>query len=152
MAETKDEKTASAKNPADVQRAGSQPEVVAGPQKPDTANASPDAARAAMMATAQPFTGAVAMVSRDGNGNPAENDNFIVLVPEGATQAERDAAWNRSGEAQGAQHVKHSGGERTVEEHTARWNTGFTDEERAERAKTEARELHRHNFREELKA
>ena len=152
MADNKDDKAAGPKNPADVQRAGSQPEVVADPQKPDMTKASPDAARTAMMATAQPFTGAVAMVSRDGNGDPAEDENFVVLVPEGATQAERDAAWNRSGEAQGAKHVKHGVGERTIEEHTASWDAGFTDEERAERAKTEARELHRHNFREELHA
>jgi hypothetical protein len=138
MAETKDENAA---------RDSSQPTVAA--QKPDTTKASPEGARAAVMASAQPTVDVVAMVSRDKNGNPAQSDNFIVLVPEGASDEVRDAHWNRAGEAQGAKHLSSEGGER--DPGSLGWG-GFTDEEIQERAETERRELHRHNFREELKA
>lgn len=151
MADSKDDKAAGPKTADDVRMAGSQPKV--DPQKPDTTKASPDAARAAMLASSQPTGDVVGMVSRDKDGNPAQSKNFVVLIPEGATDAERDAHWNRAGELQGAKHLEHSGGV----EHTLRadgtWGdlSGFTDEELAEREKTERRELHRHNFREELK-
>jgi len=150
MADVKEDKTTGRKTVEDVQRDGSQPAVAA--QGPDTTKASPDAARAAMMASSQPTGDVVGMVTRDRDGNPAQSKNFVVLVPEGATDAERDAHWNRAGEAQGAENLKHGGGERTLRA-DGTWGDpfGFTDEELAEREKTERRELHRHNFREELK-
>lgn len=149
MADSKDEKTTGRKTADDIRMAGSQPEVKA--QEPDTTKASPGAAHAAMMASAQPLGDVVAMVTRDRDGNPDQSENFVVLIPEGASQAEIDAAWNRAGEAQGAKHLKHGGGERTLRA-DGTWGgpAGFTDEEIAEREKTERRELHRHNFREEL--
>lgn len=150
MADSKDDKTATGPKTADdVRLAGSQPKI--GAQEPDTTKASPGAAYAAQMASAQPTVDVVGMVSRDKNGNPAQSDNFVVLVPEGASDAVKDAHWNRAGEAQGAKHVE-NGGEQTIRaDGTWGGTVGFSDEEVAERAKVERRELHRHNFREELK-
>lgn len=96
----------------------------------------------------EPDGDVVAMVSRDVNGHPNQSENFVVMVPEGVSDAERDAHWNRAGEAQGAKHL--SGGGR--EEATDSRSDGLTDDERQERAEVEHRELYRHNFREDLKA
>lgn len=87
----------------------------------------------------------VAMVSRDVNGHPRQSENFVVLVPEGVSDLERDAHWNRAGEAQGAKHL--SGGGREEAPVYGSWDN-LTDKERAERAKVEDRELAAHNFRE----
>lgn len=114
----------------------------------DTTTASPDAARAANEASLRPTGDVVAMVSRDSSGHPAQSENFTVLVPEDASDERKAGAWNRAGEEQGAKNLKHSGGERTIEDHMGSWDVGFSDKEQAERAKTEDRELARINYRE----
>jgi hypothetical protein len=109
----------------DVRRLGSQPEGLA------------------------PQGDVVAMVARDVNGHPYQSENFTVLVPEGVSEPERAAHWNRAGEDQGAKHLS-GGGVEEVPTYTS-WD-GLSDEERQQRSEVEHRELYRHNFREELKA
>ena len=150
MAESKSDKTTTATgtaSAADVQRSGSQPEVGSVRREPDRTTASPDAARAAVMASAAPSADRVVMVSRDVNGEPAQSDNFHVMVPADAPEHVVDAHWNRAGEALGAKHV-------TEADHEAlgNWDTGFSEKEQTQRAETERRELHRHNFREDVKS
>lgn len=86
----------------------------------------------------------VAMVSRDVNGHPRQSENFTVLIPEGVSDAQRDAHWNRAGEAQGAKHLS-GGGQEAVPVYRS-WDA-LTPQERAKRDETETRELARHNFR-----
>ena len=127
-------------NAADTaRREGAQPEV--DPQAPDTTTGSPDAVRAATLAAARPSADRVAMVSRDVNGDPAQSQNFEVLVDDDAPDHIKDAHWNKAGELTGAKHYdpKKHGVEAERLDHD-------------ERARVENRELHRINFREELKA
>ena len=86
-----------------VRREGAQPKV--GRPKASDLTASPDAAKAAADASAQPTADAVAIVSRDVNGEPAQSRNFRVMVGDDAPDHVKDAAWNKAGEAQGAEKV-----------------------------------------------
>lgn len=142
MADSKGDKPVGPVTAADVQLAGSQPKVDSNTREGDTRKASPDVARAAMLASATPSADRVAMVSRDVNGNPAQSENFHVMVPENAADHVVDAHWNRAGEALGAKHV-------TEADHAALsdWDTSFSDKELKQREETEARELARVNFR-----
>jgi hypothetical protein len=86
-----------------VRRESAQPRV--GRPKSSDLTASPDAAKAAADASAQPTADHVAMVSRDTNGDPAQSRNFRVMVDDDAPDHVKDAAWNKAGEAQGAERV-----------------------------------------------
>ena len=127
----------------DVQRSSGQPEMSDRNMKADTTTASPDAAEDSIKAAFQPDGDVVAMVSRDSSGRPAQSENFVVLVPDDASDEVKAAAWNRAGEAQGSRNLK-NGGERAISEHHATW-FGMSDEERAKRDKKEAEELRRIN-------
>lgn len=142
MADSKIDKPAGPATAADVQLAGSQPRVDSNTREGDTTKASPTAARAAVLASAVPSADRVAMVSRDVNGEPAQSENFHVMVPEDAPEHVVDAHWNKAGEALGAKHV-------TDADHEAlsNWDTSFSDKELKQREETEARELARVNFR-----
>ena len=119
-------------------------EVGARGRTPDTTLASPAAADAALRASADwPTADQVAMVSRDVNGDPAQSANYTVLVPEDATDADREAHHNRPGELLGAANVKATAGS---EVDPARLGVaGLTDEQRQERDIEETRQLARIN-------
>jgi hypothetical protein len=140
----KDDKTTGlrSKTSDDVQLAASQPKADSNTREGDTTKASPKSAREAVLASAAPSADRVVMVSRDVNGEPAQSDNFHVMVPEDASDELVDAHWNRAGEALGAKHV-------TDADHAAldNWDTSFSAEELKKREDTEAKELARHNFR-----
>lgn len=40
----------------------------------------------------------VGQVSRNADGTPAQSDGFVMLMPEGASDADKAAAWNLGGE------------------------------------------------------
>lgn len=118
-----------------VRRRGAQPEM--SDRHADTTTGSPAAVKDTEEVAFRPTADVVAMVSRDVNGDPAQSKNFQVLIPEDASDADKDAAWNKAGEAQGAanyDHAKH--GPQSFE---------LSDKERAERDKKEAEELRRIN-------
>lgn len=116
-------------NSEDIQRAGSQPKVER--SKPDTTIASPDAAWVAAEASAQPRADVVAMVSRDKNGNPAQSENFVVMVDDDAPDHVKDVAYNKAGEQLGAKH------------YDAKKHGDMPQLDHDKRAKTEADELRR---------
>ena len=89
---------------ADAAREESSQPRVSRPKSSDLV-ASPDAAKAAADASAQPTADAVAIVSRDVNGEPAQSRNFRVMVADDAPDHVKDAAWNKDGEAQSADKV-----------------------------------------------
>ena len=87
------------------QDTGAQPHIER--QRPDPTKASAESADHAENASAQPAVDVVAMVSRDKNGNPDQSVGFVVLADEDddADDQLKDAAWNRAGEAQGAENA-----------------------------------------------
>jgi hypothetical protein len=104
-----------------------------GRQRPPTDVASPAAAENAADASAQADADRVSMVSRDVNGDPAQSENFHVLVDDDAPDHVKDAHWNKAGEALGAKHVDHQ-------------RDGVDNLDHEERARTESRELTAINF------
>jgi hypothetical protein len=114
----------------------SQPKAEAQRPKPEVASA--DAQDAAEKASAQPIADSVAMVSRDVNGDPAQSKNFEVLVDDDASDEEKDAAWNKAGEALGAQHVKRQKRDRSKEREDAA--------KHAQRESDELRRINKHSF------
>lgn len=118
----------------DVARASAQPKV--GEQKPSREVASEAGRENAASASARPDADVVAMVSRDVNGDPAQSENFVVMVADDASDRVKDAHWNKAGEALGAKHVG------------AGWRDGDGDGVDVEaRAEAERGELDRINFR-----
>lgn len=111
----------------ELRRDSSQPRV--GRSKPDTTTASPDAAWVAAEASAQPRADVVAMVSRDKNGNPAQSENFRVMVDDDAPDHVKAVAWNKAGEEMGAQH------------YDANKHGDMPELDHDKRAKTESEEL-----------
>jgi hypothetical protein len=131
---------AQGEGPMDVaKRESSQPRV--GRQNPSPRDdrgdtGSPDAMRNAAMASAMPTADVVSMVSRDVNGNPAQSENFVVMVDDDAPDEIKDAHYNKAGEEVGAQKFSR-------EEHLMAVDP--LDYEK--RSKEESEQLHRINFR-----
>lgn len=90
---------------ASKQDTGSQPHVER--QRPSPERSSATAADHAENASAQADVDVVAMVSRDKNGNPDQSAGFVVLIDDEDDVPDhvRDAAYNKSGEAQGARNA-----------------------------------------------
>jgi hypothetical protein len=116
---------------------GGQPKAEA--QRPKAEHASADARDAAEKGSAQPRASHVAMVSRDHNGDPAESKNFVVLVDDGASDEEKDAAWNKAGEAMGAANFKEPKPRDAEQE-------AKDEEQRAQTESDELRRINKHSF------
>jgi hypothetical protein len=123
------EGSGSGRSTEELRRESSQPRV--GRSKHDLTTASPDAAWVAAEASAQPRADVVAMVSRDKNGNPAQSENFQVMVDDDAPDYVKDVAWNKAGEEMGAR------------KYDAKKHGSMPELDHEARAKTESDELRR---------
>jgi hypothetical protein len=108
-------------------------------QRPKPEHASADARDAAEKGSAQARASHVAMVSRDHNGDPAESTNFVVLVDEDASDEEKNAAWNKAGEALGAANFKEP-------KPRDREQEAKDEQERVQTEANELRRINKHSF------